>query len=115
MDEVQGRVTIAPSVLTTIVRLTALENPGVYRLAPHHAPVRSLRSGSSAEAGVVTTLTDDGVWVELHIIATADLNMLRLGEQLQTDIRRSIEHMIGMPVKAVDVHIEGVALGNRHA
>ena len=32
MEEVEGKVTIAPSVLTAIVRLTVLENSGVERL-----------------------------------------------------------------------------------
>lgn len=110
MEEVQGRVTIAPSVLTTIVRLTALENRGVYKLATHHAPVRGLKPSSASEAGVIVTLTGDGVDVDLHIVATPDANMLRLGEALQVEVRRAIEHMVGMPVQAVDVYIDGVAL-----
>ena len=34
MCEALGKVTIAPSVLTTIVRLAALEQRGVHALAP---------------------------------------------------------------------------------
>ena len=111
MEEVDGKVTIAPSVLTTIVRMTALENRGVHKLATHHAPVRGLRSGTASDDGVIAALTPDGVKVELHIIATSDANLLKLGEALQADVRRAIEHMVGMPVQSVDVHIEGVILG----
>lgn len=114
MEEVQGRVTIAPSVLTTIVRLTALENRGVDRLATHHAPARGLKPGSAAESGVIVSLTDEGVDVDLHIIAAADANMLKLGEALQTEVRRAIEHMVGMNVRAVDIYIDGVALEPAH-
>ena len=110
MDEVQGRITIAPGVLTTIVRLTALENPGVHKLAPQHAAVRGLRSSVGTEEGVIATVTDQGVKVELHIIVEPDANMLQVGEALQGDIKRAIEHMVDMPVRSVDVYIEGVAL-----
>ena len=111
MDEVQGRITISPAVLTTIVRLTALENPGVHKLAPQHAAVRGLRSSVGTEEGVIATVTDQGVKVELHIIVEPDANMLQVGEALQGDIKRAIEHMVDMPVRSVDVYIEGVALG----
>jgi uncharacterized alkaline shock family protein YloU len=115
MEEVQGKVTIAPSVLTAIVRLTVLENRGVQKLATHHAPVRGLRASTSSDDGVITALTPDGVQVELHIVAAPDANLLKLGEALQTDVRRAIEHMVGMPVYRVDVHIEGVALETQPA
>ena len=53
--------------------------------------------------------------VELHIIAAPDANLLKLGEAIQEDVRRAIEHMVGMPVFRVDVHIEGVALDSQPA
>jgi uncharacterized alkaline shock family protein YloU len=110
VEEVAGKVTIAPGVLTTIVRMTALENRGVHKLATHHAPVRGLRSSTASDDGVIATMTPDGVKVELHVIATSDANLLKLGEALQTAVRLAIEHMVGMPVQSVDVHIEGVTL-----
>jgi uncharacterized alkaline shock family protein YloU len=113
MEEVEGTVTIAPSVLTAIVRLTALENSGVDRLATHHAPVRGLRSGTSSDDGVIVTLTPAGVNVELHIIAVPDANLLKLGEALQEEVCRAIEHMVDMTVSRVDVNIEGVALDSQ--
>jgi uncharacterized alkaline shock family protein YloU len=110
MAEAEGKVTIAPSVLTTIVRMTALETQGVYRLATHHAPVRGLRSSTASDDGVIAAMTPDGVKVEVHVVAVPDANLLKLGETLQASIRRAIEHMVGMPVERVDVYIEGVAL-----
>ena len=110
MDEVQGKVTIAPSVLTTIVRLTALEQSGVRRLAAGPPRVRGLLTGGVADEGIYIALTDGGVRVELHVVAESDTNMLRLGETLQVEIIRAIEEMVGMPVSAVDVHIDDVAL-----
>lgn len=110
MDEAQGKVTIAPSVLTSIVRQTALEESGVSRLAPVPARMRGLFAGGATEEGIFVAVTDEGVQVELHIVADVQVNMLKLGSTLQTAITRAIEEMVGMPVVSVDVYIDGVTV-----
>jgi uncharacterized alkaline shock family protein YloU len=115
MEEAQGKVTIAPTVLTTIVRLTALEQRGVHRLATVAPKVRGLLAGGAVEEGILVEVTDAGVQVELHVIAEADANMLKLGEMLQASITRAIEEMVGMQVAWVDVHIDNVVLPARKA
>jgi len=110
MDDLQGKVTIAPSVLTTIVRLTALEQEGVHRLAPVPRPMRGLLTGSRADEGILLGVGDDGVFLELHVVAEANANMLKLGDALQTEVTRAIEEMVGLPVKSIDVYIDDVFL-----
>ncbi len=106
----QGKVTVAPSVLTTIVRLTALEQEGVHRLAPVPRPMRGLLTGGRADEGILLGIGHDGVSLELHVVAEADANMLKLGDTLQTEVTRAIEEMVGLPVKSVDVYIDDVFL-----
>jgi uncharacterized alkaline shock family protein YloU len=108
--DVQGKVTIAPSVLTTIVRLTALEQEGVHRLAPIPRPMRGLLGGSRADEGILLEVSDEGVSLELHVVAEAGANMLKLGDTLQVEVIRAVEEMVGMPVKMVDVYIDDVYL-----
>ena len=110
MDDVMGKVTIAPNVLTTIVRLTALDRPGVHRLIPAPPKVQPLLTGGATAEGIFVELTEPGVAVELHVVASADVNMLKLGEDLQASITRAIEEMVGMQVASVDVHIDDVIL-----
>jgi len=110
MDQVLGKVTIAPTVLTTIVRLTTLEQRGVRRLSALPQKMRGLKAGSAMEEGLLVEATDDSVLIEVHIVADADANLLRLGEALQTGITRAIEEMAGTPVAKVDVFIDDVVL-----
>lgn len=110
MDDVEGRVTVAPSVLTTIVKQTAVEQRGVHHLAPLPAKMRGLLSNTAAQEGILIAVTDDGVRVELHVVADSGTNMLKLGASLQTEITRSMEEMVGMRVAAVDVFIDDVAM-----
>lgn len=109
-EEVRGKVTIAPLVLTTIVRQTALEHSGVARLAPVPPKVRGLFAGNATDEGILVMVTDQGVEVELHVVAAANSSMLKLGETLQDSVTRALEEMVGMPVVAVNVFIDDVVV-----
>lgn len=109
-EEVTGKVTIAPSVLTTIVRHTAIEQSGVARLAPVPPKMRGLLAGHAVDDGILVMVTEQGVQVELHVVAAASSSMLKLGETLQHSVTRALEVMVGMPVVSVDVFIDDVAL-----
>ncbi len=108
--EPSGKVTIAPNVLITIVRQTALEQRGVHGLAPSTPNLRGLLAGGVADEGILVAVNADGVHVELHVIADRSANMLRLGEELQQGIRRAIKEMVGMEATAVNIYIDDVAL-----
>lgn len=111
MDEPLGKVTIAPNVLATIVRQTALEQRGVRRLSPIPPRVRPrVGVASATEAGLYVIHTDQGAQVEVHVAAEHGVNLLHLGEALQCAIVRAIEEMLGLEVAAVDVYIDEVDL-----
>jgi uncharacterized alkaline shock family protein YloU len=97
------RVTIAPEVVETIARLTALAVPGVARLTTPSGMRRLWRHD-----GVEIEVTGNNVQVTLHVITEGDVNMLSVGRQIQTEVTRAIEDIVGMTVTSVDVHIEDV-------
>lgn len=111
MGEKLGKVTIAPEVLVTIARLTALNTPGVARLDTNfmNGVSRVFKRGA-ANGGVKINVEDNSVSVELHVVAEHDVNMLTLGQQLQAAITRAIGEMVGMSVTQVDVYIQDVLL-----
>jgi uncharacterized alkaline shock family protein YloU len=115
MEEVVGKVTVAPPVLTTIVRQTTIEQRGVNRLAVLPAKMRGLRAGSALEEGILVDVDDEGVHVEVHVVADSGINVLKLGTDLQSSVTRAMEEMVGMNVAAVDVYIDDVARPNASA
>jgi uncharacterized alkaline shock family protein YloU len=112
MDDTLGKVTIAPTVLTTIVRLTTLEQRGVRGLASFPPKVRGLLAGGAGEEGIFVAVTGEGVVVDVHVVTDSSANMLKLGEALQTRITRAIEEMVGMTVATVNVYIDSVVLAS---
>jgi uncharacterized alkaline shock family protein YloU len=108
MDETAGAVIISPQVITTVVRQVAESTPGVARLSSHPGRMsRVLRSNRSA-GGVDVRVEDGAVMIDVHIIAMPNTQLLPLGQTLQRDIHRAISDVIGMPVRAVNIHFADV-------
>jgi uncharacterized alkaline shock family protein YloU len=104
-----GAVRISPQVLATSARLATLAVPGVvcmYRDLP--SDVNRWLKGKSAGDGVHIQVVDDAVSVDLHLIAAKNVNLYNLGREIQSRVSRAIQDLIGMPVLAVNVHIEDV-------
>jgi uncharacterized alkaline shock family protein YloU len=103
-NAIPGAVTVEPEVLETIARLTALGVPGVAGIAERDVDRLLGTSGHS----VVVQVHDGRVVVDLHILAGPDQSLLQLGRRVQHEVTRAVRQMIGMPVEAVNVHIEDV-------
>lgn len=99
-----GRITIAPEVLETVARLTALAVPGVVRLATLPGVQRLL-----GQDGVKIEVIHDRVRADIYVVTRQDVNMLSIGHQIQNEVTRAIHDIVGMEVESVDVHIEDVA------
>ncbi len=109
MEKKLGKVTIAPQVLLTIARLSALSTPGVASMAHTFAGnVRRLLRRQRLSEGISMYVEDDVVYLDLHIIVEPNVNLLRLGRQIQHDTARAINDMLGMHVGEVNIHIEDV-------
>jgi len=117
MDEKQlGRIIIAPEVLATIARLTALATPGVARMGGKWAGgVSRLLGHKIGDGGVEITVEDQAVTTDLYIVAQHDVNLLEMGRQLQANVTRAIEEIVGLGVWAVNVHIQNVEVPAKRA
>jgi uncharacterized alkaline shock family protein YloU len=106
-----GSVRISPHVLSTIVRLTTLSVPGVVRMSHDlSSNVDRLLKGKTTSEGVRIEVVDDTVSIDLFLIVANDTNIYELGRQVQARVARAIKDMVGMPVLAINVHVEDVEI-----
>lgn len=97
-----GKTTIAPTVLSTIAKLTTLEVPGVSRMA-------DIKQLSTLEnEGVKVEVKDDLIFVDLYIIISSNHNARLIAETIQRKVTRAITEMVGMEVAQINVHITDV-------
>jgi uncharacterized alkaline shock family protein YloU len=109
MEEKLGKVTIAPEVLVTIARLTTLCTPGVVRMSTDWmGNVNRLLGRTSSGGGVRIEVEDDAVTVDLYVIVEPGVNMYDLGQAIQAEVTRAVNDMVGVTVRAVNIHIQDV-------
>ena len=110
IDEKQlGRIIIAPEVLVTIARLTTLATPGVACMGGSWVgEVSRLLRHKIGNGGVEITVEDQVVTADLYIIAQHDVNLLEMGHQIQANVARAMEEIVGLRVWAVNIHIQDV-------
>ena len=103
----QGKTTVSPDVLITIARLSALSVPGVSRLAPISGGVnRFFRRGASD--GVRIETQDNTVFVDMFLALKQDVNVREVSRNVQQQVARAIQEMVGMDVGHVNIHIENI-------
>jgi uncharacterized alkaline shock family protein YloU len=102
-----GKTTIAPEVLLTIARLTALDVTGVSRMSMVPSGVNRLFNRKYGE-GVRIDISDDIVSADLYIILKNDVNIRDVSRNIQYQVARAISDMVGMQVGCVNIHIEDI-------
>jgi uncharacterized alkaline shock family protein YloU len=104
-----GKTTIAVDVLLTVARLTTLAVPGVNRMG--HGPVnrvKGLLRRHNIEEGIAIDVQDDIVYADIYVILDKDVNVRKVGNQIQHDVSRAILDMVGMQVGWINVHVEDI-------
>lgn len=108
MSEItQGKTTVSPEVLTTISRLAALEVPGVSRLAPVAGGVNRLFRRGTGD-GVRIEAKDNIVSMEMYLVLKQDVNIREVSRNVQSNVARAVQEMVGMEVGEINIHIEDI-------
>jgi uncharacterized alkaline shock family protein YloU len=90
--------TIAPDVLHSIARLSALKVPGVHAANPRRG----------APEGVQVKVTDSVVDVDIYLVLDKDRNLRQVSREVQVAVARAIEEMVGMQAGIINIHIEDI-------
>ena len=107
--ETLGKVTLAPNVLTTIVRLTVMADDRVVCLCKDwRSDVGRILGVGGVEDGVRVDVEGNTVAVDVHLVAKPNVNLLVLGRHLQAEIARAISDMVGLVVREVNISVEDV-------
>ncbi len=109
-----GRTTIAPDVLISIARLTALSIPGVSKLSTTPSDVNQFfKRGFNVNEGVRILVEDDAVYADIYVIIQSDVNVREVSHNIQAQVARAISEMVGMEVGKVNVHVEDIDYTSR--
>ena len=102
-----GRITISSSAIAQIVAETALECYGVVgmkgslrgRIARGKARTRGIEIGRDSGGGVTA---------DLHVVVEYGLNLAEVASSVRNRVAYEVERLTGLPVLAVEVHVDAV-------
>jgi uncharacterized alkaline shock family protein YloU len=101
-----GKTTIAPDVLVTIARLTALETAGVSRLSAVPGTAGRFRRGGGE--GVLLEIEGNYLTADLYVVVNNNVNLREVSRNIQQNVTRAISEMVGMQVGRIHIHIEDI-------
>jgi len=108
-DEVQqDKTTVSPDVLITIARLSALSVPGVSRMAQVPGGVNRLFRRGISE-GVRIEVKGNILVADLYLILKPDVNIREVSRNVQQQVARALQEMVGMDIGRIEIHIEDIA------
>jgi uncharacterized alkaline shock family protein YloU len=103
----QDKTTVAPDVLITIARLSALSVPGVSRMAQVTGGVNRLFK-RGIQDGVRIEVEDNVIVANLYLILKKDVNVREVSRNVQAQVARALQEMVGMDVGEIEIHIENI-------
>ena len=103
----QGKTTVSPDVLVTIARLSALSVPGVSRMAQVPGGVNRLFKRGIGD-GVRIEVEDNVVVANLYLILKQNVNIREVSRNVQHQVARALQEMVGMDIGSIEIHIEDI-------
>jgi uncharacterized alkaline shock family protein YloU len=97
-------LTVGRGVISEMVRLAALEVPGVVRVGRAGPPWRAILGGPA----VSTRVREARVFVRLWIVARPGQALGPLTAQVRTAVGAAVERLLGLELGAVTVLVDGV-------
>jgi len=110
---VEGRMVISDRAIADIVGWTVLECYGVVGMASPNLRrgMASLLSPHRLHQGIKVEQTLDQLRVKLYIIVEYGLNVAEVAGNVRSQVAYNIEKMIGRPVTALQIYVQGVRVG----
>jgi uncharacterized alkaline shock family protein YloU len=98
------QLTVGRGVIGELVRLAAIEVPGVARVGRGGPAWRRLVGGPA----VKVRISDDRVLLRLWVVARPGQPLVPLAAQVRTTVAATIERLLGLELGAVTVLVDGI-------
>lgn len=105
-----GNVNISDEVVAIVAGVATTECYGLVGMASRKIQdgIAELLGRDNLSKGVVVKLEENAVEIDLYIIVEYGVNILEVARNVQDKVRYTIEHMLGLKVKNVNVNVQGI-------
>jgi len=111
-----GRIDISPTAIASVAARSVTQAYGIVGLATKNFADNVVRALSGdAHRGVVVIVDGDRVEIDLYVIVEYGTRIASVAASLQNLVRFNVEKALGVPVGAVNVHVQGLRVSNPDA
>ncbi|MBC7223318.1 MAG: Asp23/Gls24 family envelope stress response protein [Anaerolineae bacterium] len=112
---IPGRVEITPEAIASIVSQTVLTCYGVVGMASRTLTdgLVEILQGDSSRRGVEVHVVDDRIVVDLYVVLEYGTRIVAVAENVKSAVKFAVERQVGVPVEAVNVHVQGLRVSDR--
>lgn len=109
-EPVPGGLSVAQEVIADMAGYAALESYGVVGMATPTLTdgIAKLLPASRLRRGIQVEMLDEGVHVDLYIIAEHGTNIAEVSRMLAEKVTFVLEDSAQLPVAGVDIHVQGI-------
>jgi uncharacterized alkaline shock family protein YloU len=108
-----GSIHISPNAVASIAYHAALQSYGVVGLAP-----KNLAEGLAATItrepahGISVHYNGEEIDIDVHVVVEYGTRITSVANSVANSVRFHVEKALGMPIHAVNVHIQGLRVSN---
>lgn len=103
-----GTLKVSEDVIATIARLATIEINGVDGLNNANASFKQVFLKPTENGAIKIRLTGDVVEISVNVTVKAGSKVVSVAEQIQNNIKSSVQSMTGVTVARVNVLIAGI-------
>jgi uncharacterized alkaline shock family protein YloU len=108
-----GGIHISPNAIASIAYHATLQSYGVVGLAAKNlAEGVALRITREPARGVSVRYVGEEIDIDLYVIVEYGTRITSVADSVASSVRFNVEKAIGMPVRAVNVHVAGLRVSN---
>lgn len=112
---VPGRVEVTPGAIASIVSQVVLTCYGVVGMASRALTdgLVEILQGDSSRRGVEVHVVDDRIVIDLYVVLEYGMRIVAVAENVKSAVKFAVERQVGVPVEAVNVHVQGLRVSDR--
>ncbi len=111
-----GRIEISPTAIASVAARAVTQAYGVVGLANKNLADGVVHTLSGdAHRGVRVSVNGQHIEIDLYVVVEYGTRIASVAASLQNLVRFNVEKALGVPVDAVNVHVQGLRVSNTDA
>ncbi len=109
-----GKIEVSPAAIASIASQAVLKSYGVVGMAPANVRdgIVEVLTGDRSRRGVQVRLDGNEICIDLYVVIEYGTRISVVANNIMAAVKFSVEKALGVPVKEVNVHVQGLRVSS---